>query len=89
MNIRKSAKENKLSNSQILVYQAETGQLTTDVRLENETVWLTQKLMAELFQTSEPNINMHVNNMFEEGELELDPVIKEFLTTAADGIWRS
>ena len=71
--------------SQFLVYQAEDGQIKIDVRLENETVWLTQKLMAELFQTSIPNINMHVNNIFEEGELATDSVIKEFLTTAADG----
>lgn len=86
MSIKKSAKNtNKIPKSQFLVYQAENGQIKIDVRLENETVWLTQKLMAELFQTSVPNINMHINNIFEEGELEAASVIKEFLTTAADG----
>ncbi|MBI5097673.1 MAG: virulence RhuM family protein [Nitrospirae bacterium] len=77
--------KNKIPKSQFLVYQAEDGRIKIDVRLENETVWLTQKLMAELFQTSVPNINMHINNIFEEGELAADSVIKEFLTTAADG----
>ncbi len=80
-----SKKRREITKSQFLVYQAEDGRIKIDVRLENETVWLTQKLMAELFQTSVPNINMHINNIFEEGELAADSVIKEFLTTAADG----
>ena len=52
---------------------------------EHETVWLTQKLMAELFQTSVPNINMRIKNIFDEGELAPDSVIQEFLATASDG----
>ncbi len=56
-----------------------------DVRLENETVWLTQKLMAELFQTTKQNISLHLQNVFEEGELNQVSVVKDFLTTAADG----
>ena len=59
-----------MSNSQITIYQTESGQTKIDVRLENETVWLTQKSMAELFQTSVPNINMHLKNIFEEEELD-------------------
>lgn len=55
------------------------------MRLENETVWLTQKLMAELFQTTVPNINIHLKNVFEEGELDADSVIKDLLITAVDG----
>ena len=73
------------AKSNILIYRTEGGDTKIEVRLENETVWLTQKSMAELFQTSIPNINMHLKNIFEEGELESDSVIKDFLTTAADG----
>ena len=70
---------------QLLLYQTEDGQARIDVRLQDETVWLTQQLMAELFQTSIPNISMHVRNIFREGELREESVIKDFLTTAADG----
>ncbi|MCX6277023.1 MAG: hypothetical protein NT004_02870 [Bacteroidetes bacterium] len=48
---------------------SEKGETKLEVRLENETVWLTQKLMAELFQTTVPNINMHLKNIFEGGEM--------------------
>jgi len=72
-------------HGQFLVYRAEDGRLKIDVRLENESVWLTQAHMAELFQTTVPNISMHLRNIFEEGELQRDSVVKEFLTTAADG----
>ncbi len=71
--------------SQILIYNDENGRTKLDVRLEDETVWLTQKLMAELFQTTVPNINIHLKNIFDEGELDSNSVIKDFLTTAADG----
>jgi len=71
--------------SQFLLYQTEDGQARIDVRLQDETVWLTQQLMAELFQTSIPNISMHVRNIFREVELREESVIKDFLTTAADG----
>lgn len=70
---------------QFLVYQTQDGKLKIDVRFEGETVWLTQQHMAELFQTSVPNISMHIRNMFTEGELQGDSVVKESLTTAADG----
>jgi len=73
------------AKGQLLVYQTEDGKIRIDVRLEQETVWLTQKLMAELFQTSVPNINMHIKNIFDEGELAADSVIQEFLITASDG----
>ena len=73
------------NGSQIIIYQTEGGNTKIEVRLENETVWLTQKLMSELFQTTIPNINIHIKNIFDEGELRQDSVIKEFLTTAADG----
>lgn len=70
---------------QFLVYQTEDGKLKIDVRFEGETVWLTQQLMAELFQTSVPNVSMHIRNIFDEGELRADSVVKDSLTTAADG----
>ena len=74
--------ENK---SQILIYQNENGETKLDVRFQDETVWLTQKLMAELFQTSVPNINMHLKNIFEEGELEEKVTIKDFLIVQKEG----
>ena len=70
---------------QFLVYQTADGKLKIDVRFEGETVWLTQQHMGELFQTSVPNISMHVRNVFAEGELQAGSVVKESLTTAADG----
>ena len=74
--------ENK---SEIVLYQTEDGRTQLEVRLENETVWLTQGQMAELFQTSIPNVSMHIRNVFSDGELKPDSVVKESLTTAADG----
>lgn len=73
------------NNSQFIIYQAESGETKIDVRLENETVWLTQKLMAKLFDTSVPNINMHLKNCYEDGEINENSVIKNFLITAEDG----
>ena len=71
--------------SPVLLYQTSDGQTRLEVRLENETVWLSQNQMAELFQTSIPNVSMHIRNVFGEGELQPGSVVKEFLTTAADG----
>jgi hypothetical protein len=73
------------SNSEILLYQTEDGQLKIQVRLENETVWLTQADMVELFQTTKQNISLHIKNIFDDGELDENSVVKEYLTTAADG----
>ena len=76
---------NPKPGGQFLVYQTEDGKLKIDVRFEGETVWLTQQHMAKLFQTSIPNVNIHLRNLFSEGELEPDSVVKDSLTTAADG----
>jgi len=73
------------NKSQLVIYQDENGKIKIDVRFQEETVWLTQKLMAELFQTTVANINIHIKNVFDEGELSRDSVIKDFLITAADG----
>ena len=57
------------NTSQFIIYQTEGGQTKIEVRLEDETVWLTQQLMADLFQTSKQNISHHINRIYEEGEL--------------------
>jgi len=75
----------KTPASEILIYQTEDGRTRIQVRLENETVWLTQKLMAELFQKNVRTINEHIQNIFEEGELSPESVIRKFRITAADG----
>lgn len=73
--------DEKGSIAPIIIYQTEDGATKLEVRLEDETVWLSQKLMAELFQTTVANINMHIKNLFTEGELKPDSVIKDFLIT--------
>ncbi len=73
------------NESQILFYQTEDGRQRIEVHLQDETVWLSQKLMAELFQTTPQNINMHLKNIFSEGEVVADSVIKDSLITASDG----
>jgi len=69
---------------EIVMYQPDET-IRLEVRVENETVWLTQQQMAELFLTTKQNISLHVNNIFKEDELEKDSVVKESLTTATDG----
>ena len=71
--------------SEILLYQTEDGQSRIEVRMEDESVWLSQKLMSELFQKDVRTINEHIKNIFEEGELTPDSVIRKFQITAQDG----
>lgn len=71
--------------SQFLIYQTEDGRLKIDVRFEGETVWLTQKGMAELFQKDVRTINEHIKNIFEEGEVYPESVLRKFRITANDG----
>lgn len=73
------------NRSQLLIYQSEDGRTRIEVQLQDETVWLTQKLMADLFQTSKQNIGQHLKNIFKEGELREDAVVKKFFITATDG----
>ena len=75
----------KSDNSEIIIYQTGDGGTKIEVRMENETVWLTQSQMADLFQTTKQNVSLHINNAFKEGELEPNSVVKEYLTTATDG----
>jgi len=74
--------ENK---SQLIIYQNENGETKLDVRFQDETVWLTQKLMAELFQTTPQNITIHLKNIFDEGELEEKATCKDFLQVQIEG----
>lgn len=73
------------NNSQFLVYQTEDGKLKIDVRFEGETVWLAQQQMAELFQTTKQNISLHIQNIYEEQELEREATVKESLTVQQEG----
>jgi len=71
--------------SEFLLYQTEDGETRVECRFENETVWLTQALMAELFQTTVPNINLHLKAIYREGELSEPATIKEHLIVRAEG----
>lgn len=72
------------NQGEIILYQPDS-EVKLEVRLEEETVWLTQAQMAELFQTSKQNVSLHTNNIFKENELDRNSVVKESLTTASDG----
>ncbi|MEI6847133.1 MAG: virulence RhuM family protein [Chlorobiaceae bacterium] len=78
-------KEVTAAGGSFLLYNTSAGNATIEVRLENETVWLNQAAMAELFQTTKQNISLHLKNIFKEGELDEASVVKDFLTTASDG----
>ncbi len=69
----------------ILIYQNQQGSIKIDVRLDDETVWLNQNQLCELFQKSKATISEHIKNVFEEGELEQNSVVRNFRTTATDG----
>lgn len=70
---------------EIILYQNSDGNIKLDVRLEDETIWLTQTQMAELFQKDKRTISEHIGNIFEEGELQETSVVRKFRTTATDG----
>lgn len=73
------------NDSQLLIYQADSGQTRLEVRLQDETVWLTQKMMSELFQKDVRTINEHIKNIFEEGEIEPGATIREFRIVQTEG----
>ena len=74
-----------IEKNEIIVYQPEGGEFHIEVRVENETVWLTQAQMAELFNSTRNNITLHIKNIFQENELDAKSVCKESLLTANDG----
>ena len=81
----KKKKEQTPTKSELILYQTEDGYTHIEVRLQDETVWLSQLAMAELFQSTKQNISLHLKNVFDEGELLERRVVKEYLTTASDG----
>ena len=74
-----------MSEGELILYSTEDGAATIGLRAIDGTVWLTQLEMAELFDTSKQNVSLHINNILSEGELAAESVVKESLTTAADG----
>ena len=80
-----SEEPNPPAKGQFLVYSAEDGRTKIEVRLENETVWLTQQHMAELFQTTQQNISLHLQNVYEDGELQRGATHKDFLSVRKEG----
>ena len=71
--------------SDIILYTSEDGKTRINLRVEADSIWLSQLEIAELFQTTKQNVSLHAKNIFEDGELGPDAVVKESLTTAADG----
>ncbi|MEA3348230.1 MAG: virulence RhuM family protein [Pseudomonadota bacterium] len=69
----------------ITIFESEDGKARVEVRFEHDNVWLTQKLMGELYECSSDNISLHIKNIFKEGELQVDSVTEESSVTAADG----
>ncbi len=84
LNIDSMPAEYPSEGNEIILYQPDST-LSLDVRVENETVWLNQAQMVDLFQSTKQNISLHINNIFKEGELQRNSVVKEYLTTASDG----
>lgn len=74
-----------METSQIIMYRTDDGLTRIDVKLQNETVWLNQDQMAELFQRDKSTISRHIKNIFEEGELNRESVVAKIATTASDG----
>ena len=72
-------------NSEIIIYQNPYGNIKIDVRLEEETVWLTQAQLGELFQKSKATISEHIKNVFEEGELNALATVRKFRTVQQEG----
>jgi len=77
--------DNEPPKSSIVLYQTEDGRTRIQCRFEDETIWLTQALIAELFQTSIPNINLHLKAIYAEGELTEAATIKSYLIVRSEG----
>jgi len=73
------------SGGEFIVYKAENGRVKIDVRLENETLWMTQSDMARLFQCSTDNISLHLKNIYDEGELDRDSTTEDFSVVRLEG----
>jgi hypothetical protein len=77
--------DNLPTKSEFLVYQTDDGRVKLEVRLENETIWLTQQMMADLFQTTQQNISLHIRNIISEGELIQEATHKKYLSVQKEG----
>ena len=73
------------NRGEIIIYRAEDNTIQLDVRMENETVWLSQQQMVHLFNTTKQNISLHISNIFREGELQKETTVKEYLTVQTEG----
>jgi hypothetical protein len=79
-------KGSSMQQGELVIYKTEDNtEFQIEVRVEDETVWLTQAQMVELFDATKQNISLHISNIFKEGELNEKSVVKESLTTARDG----
>ena len=72
-------------NDKIIIYQTDDGSINLEVKMDKDTVWLTQAQMVELFQTTKQNVSLHVNNVYKECELEEKSTVKEYLTVQNEG----
>ena len=70
----------------MLIYVSKDGKVNVDVNIINDTVWMSQDVMANLYDTTKNNISMHLKNIFNEGELEKDSTVKKFLTVEKEGV---
>lgn len=77
-------KEN-LPKGEIVIYTSADGKISLDTKLENETIWLTQDMMAKLFETTPQNITMHIKNIYDDEELEQNSTCKDFLQVRNEG----
>jgi hypothetical protein len=73
------------SGGELVVYQADDGRVKVDVRLQDESLWLTQQMLAELLRTTVPNISMHIKSIYDDGELSPEATVKDFLTVRQEG----
>jgi len=78
-------KDSEAMGGEIIIYQSADGLTKVDARLSNESIWLTQMQLAELYDSSKQNVGQHIRNIFAEGELEKEAVVKKIFTTASDG----
>jgi hypothetical protein len=72
-------------NNEVIIYEGDNGVPKIEVRLENETIWLTQTQLAELFNTTKQNVSLHIKNIFEDGELTEEATVKEYLIVQKEG----
>ena len=71
-------------NNNMIIYISKDGQVKVDVNIQNEDLWMSQDIMAKLYGTTKNNISIHLKNIFNEGELDKNSVVKKILTTASD-----